>query len=566
MNEIFQPDIIHLLLHHACSVNDQDPLTGRTALHWAVLHRDQSTVKKLLHVGIDPDLRDVDWNTAFLMAANLGDRQMARLLVEAGSDVSVTDKSFSTALHLSSRDGHEELIPIFVESGLNLDLKGPGGLTPLMLGAYGGHEKVVQALLAFGARPNLLDRNRASAMVYAMLSNASQECIGNIVKCLIQFNADLDESANLVGMSRGLSLPPEVAKTALEDRLYSPIEVAYLRGSSYVCGMLVRAGCDLSVFCSSRGSKASGRSSSVVNRELFQRLVQYARRQRKIVPSLLELCRRPVLKRISQLMSLARIEELALPVELMRFLRYEDLDGTSRPKSATVSSTEPIGRTGHGTELSQSRNVVAEPTRAPMKVQSRTKVEPVIESSGTLSRTRLNQSRNRLEPETAVKSAGTKWNHSQSPQAFERNDPRRRTIAETPRSGTGGSRLNLHRKPTMHSDFSQDHQNLQTTNHQNSTGTSTSGSSGSATPRSFFSRQFSFLSTKSRPADPFTRSNTSADGTLRASRAKSSSNLHRPRPAVPQGSAWELSTRSRTPHNQDRTRADTKTVAITPWR
>src|SRR6218665_3635932 len=166
LNEIFQPDIIHLLLHHACSVNDQDPLTGRTALHWAVLHRDQSTVKRLLHVGIDPDLRDVDWNTAFLMAANLGDRQMARLLVEAGSDVSVTDKSFSTALHLSSRDGHEELIPIFVESGLNLDLKGPGGLTPLMLGAYGGHEKVVQALLAFGARPNLLDRNRASAMVY----------------------------------------------------------------------------------------------------------------------------------------------------------------------------------------------------------------------------------------------------------------------------------------------------------------------------------------------------------------------------------------------------------------
>lgn len=545
-------------------------MTGRTALHWAVIHRDQSTVTKLLLSGVDPDLRDVDWNTAFLIAANLGDRQMARLLVEAGSDVSVTDKSFSTALHLSSRDGHEELIPIFVESGLNLDLKGPGGLTPLMLGAFGGHEKVVQALLAFGAKPDLLDRNRASALVYAMLSNASQECIGNIVKCLIQFNADLDESANLIGLSRGLPLPPEVVKAALEDRLYSPVEIAYFRGSSFLCGMLVRAGCDLSVFCAPRGSKASGRSPTVVSRDLLQRLVQHARRQLRIVPSLVELCRRPVLKRISQFTSLARLEELALPEDLTRFLRYEDLDAAPRPKSATVPGVEPIGRMSHGTRSNQSKNTVAEPAGTPLgtiRIQSRIKVEPVAEPTGTPQGARLKQSRNRLEPvsEPAVKPLGTKWAQLQCPQAFERNDPRRRTIAEVSRSGTGNSRLNLHRKPTGFSDFSQDHQNLQV-NHQNSTGTSTSGSSGSATPRSFSSRESSFRSTKSRPVDYATRAANSAYGSLRTSRAKSSSNLSRPRAPVPQGSGWDLSSRVRTPLNLDRTRSDSKAATTTPWR
>lgn len=386
-----------LLEQQPCHIDDQDPSTGRTSLHWSVLNHDHPTTRALIDHGASLDLRDADWNTAFLLAAGLRDYDAAQTLIEAGCDVTVTDKSFNTALHLTSRDGHEDLIPILFESGLNLDLKGNGGMTALMLGTFGGHRGVVSTLLGLGANPNLLDRNRASAFVYAMLSNASQDLVNDIVRILIQFNADLDEGANLIGISRGVSLLPELLCSGLEDRLYSPIEVAFLRENSSLCVMLMKVGCDLEPLRQLTATKSNGRSrqTTSANKDLFQKLIQFSRRQRRKIPSLKELSRRPALKWISQFTSLAHIHKLSLPETLIRFLKYEDLlsEWTPNPRSeAAVQSLESGRADTRSASHSASKKLnqpLVEPVRRDAEIHAR---------NGDRFRRELEQDKRTLEP------------------------------------------------------------------------------------------------------------------------------------------------------------------------
>ena len=51
---------------------------------------------------------------------------------------------------------------------------GSCGLTPLMLAAHGGYSGIVSRLLSYGAVPDMSDRNHATALTYAALSDADE--------------------------------------------------------------------------------------------------------------------------------------------------------------------------------------------------------------------------------------------------------------------------------------------------------------------------------------------------------------------------------------------------------
>ena len=177
----------------------------------------------------------------------LGKTDILKTLLAAGCRVTVTDRSFNTALHIATKDGQKDFVPLLIKAGLNVDLKGAGGLTPLMLASFGGHIDTVDIVLQFDAKTDLTDRNRASALTYAILAEASDSNIHSIVKMLVRSNCNISESAKLANVVKTFNINLGDGMV-LEDRLYSPLEIAFVRGKIAVFMMLLRAGCNLSDF------------------------------------------------------------------------------------------------------------------------------------------------------------------------------------------------------------------------------------------------------------------------------------------------------------------------------
>lgn len=155
----------------------------------------------------------------------------------------VTDRQFNTALHLASRDGLHDLIRLLVDpprqsnkttrlasddehviegqksmkaestiAGLDVNIKSNGGVTALMLATRAGHANVVLELLKVGADPDLVDRHRATALVYALMTVAFNEPCPAIVKTLIRHNCDVNKAANIKEMCKFWSIPTTVLR------------------------------------------------------------------------------------------------------------------------------------------------------------------------------------------------------------------------------------------------------------------------------------------------------------------------------------------------------------------
>ena len=321
--------IVEILLEFNCDVNAQDAQTGKTPLHWSIQHGNLEVVMELLDAGVDPNIRDRNWQTPFMLALSLGRRDILELLLHAGCSVTNTDSSHNTALHLASRDGQTDLIGLLVDAGTGVDIKGERGLTPLMLASFGGYVSIVGLLLGYGAHPNLMDRYRSTALMYGILSTAPKTSCHEIVKMLVRANCDLDQCANLRNLV--LDTPTQIMpdNVFLEDRLYSPMEAAFLKGKTALFMMLVRAGCDLHSFKCDRVQSVS--EFKHLGADLKQRwyLLRCLQRERARIKPLKELCRKPLLRRLScgaDVPIQRKVAGLPLSDQLKSYLNFTDLD------------------------------------------------------------------------------------------------------------------------------------------------------------------------------------------------------------------------------------------------
>ena len=337
--------IVELLLEFNCDVNAQDAQTGKTPLHWSIQHGHLDVVKDLLDAGADPNIRDRNWQTPFMLALTRGRRHILELLLHAGCNVTNTDSSHNTALHLAARDGQTDLIALLVDSGTDVDIKGERGLTPLMLASFGGYVSIVGLLLRYGAHTDLMDRYRSTALMYSILSTTPTTSCHEIVKILIRANCDLDQCANLRNLV--LETPSQIMPdtVSLEDRLYSPMEAAFLKSRTAIFMILVRAGCDISTFkCDRVHSVAEFRQ---LGADLKQRwyLLRCLQRERGRIRPLKELCRKPLLKRLSngtRIPIQLQVSKLPLSDQLKSYLNFTDLDEVENEFSVTFR--EPKSR------------------------------------------------------------------------------------------------------------------------------------------------------------------------------------------------------------------------------
>ena len=78
----------------------------------------------------------------------------------------VTDKSW-TALHRASAYGQTAVVEVLLDFGADVDCRDRNGVTPLMCAALQGHYLAVKRLLAAGARVELADLCRNTALSLA---------------------------------------------------------------------------------------------------------------------------------------------------------------------------------------------------------------------------------------------------------------------------------------------------------------------------------------------------------------------------------------------------------------
>ena len=80
-----------------------------------------------------------------------GDIQIVRDLLEQGIDVDARDRHGQTALMLAAHAGHREVVEALVAHRANLNVAAKFGLSALMLAVVAGHADVAHALAKAGA-------------------------------------------------------------------------------------------------------------------------------------------------------------------------------------------------------------------------------------------------------------------------------------------------------------------------------------------------------------------------------------------------------------------------------
>ena len=176
---------------------------GRTALMQAVSRLDTPLAAALLVAGADPDVMDVQHETALHYACRTGDERLLLLLLRAGAacncpplghctplmaataigdlifaeifldfgaDVNAANGDGETALHLAVQSDNVEWFQLFLEAGADIDERTMRGNTALKLAAERCSADVCGLLIDYGALLNYVDTDGTSALAASIRS------------------------------------------------------------------------------------------------------------------------------------------------------------------------------------------------------------------------------------------------------------------------------------------------------------------------------------------------------------------------------------------------------------
>ena len=90
-------------------------------------------------------------NSALIVAAHEGQKDIVEQLITSGSSVHVVDDVGQTPLHVASINGHRDVVELLITHQAQIDARTEDGCTPLYLAAWGQHHDIAQLLLGYGA-------------------------------------------------------------------------------------------------------------------------------------------------------------------------------------------------------------------------------------------------------------------------------------------------------------------------------------------------------------------------------------------------------------------------------
>ena len=118
----------------------------------AIKRNDAQALRSLLAQGADIESRDRHGQTALMLAAHAGHREMVDLLIAHRANLNVTAKFGLSALMLAIVAGNEEISILLARAGTDLSLRGSGapgfaGKTAYDLAAERGMQELAKILM-----------------------------------------------------------------------------------------------------------------------------------------------------------------------------------------------------------------------------------------------------------------------------------------------------------------------------------------------------------------------------------------------------------------------------------
>ncbi len=171
------------------------------------------SVQLLLKSGADVDSWSGTWNysTALISAAQYGHKEITILLLEYGADVDLhnVDWQYTSALIAAIRNGHTEIVSLVLEARADVNRKSTRFGSALEAAVETDHKAAVPLLLKKGAKMDLNDREKITAVIE----------LGNIelVRAIIDSGVDVH---------------------AKDSHGWTPYDVAWAHGYKSICDLL----------------------------------------------------------------------------------------------------------------------------------------------------------------------------------------------------------------------------------------------------------------------------------------------------------------------------------------
>ncbi|KAL8221265.1 UNVERIFIED_CONTAM: hypothetical protein K2H54_062983 [Gekko kuhli] len=128
----------------------------------------------LLQHGADPNVVDLNSNTALHFATSNSSLSVAEQLLEYNADVDAQNKDGNTPLILAVTGGNQEMAEFLLKKGASVHAKENSGRTPLMTAASNGDDALINLLIQYGADASDKDTNGWTAEDYALMGGYPQ--------------------------------------------------------------------------------------------------------------------------------------------------------------------------------------------------------------------------------------------------------------------------------------------------------------------------------------------------------------------------------------------------------
>lgn len=149
---------------------------GMSALVWSLRQMPDAT-QSLLQAGADPDAISKPEGSALLWASKRGTPEQLHMLLAHGAQPHLAGPQGRYALQAAAKAGQTGHVQRLLHSSARttLDAQDAKGCTALMLACQEGHGEVIQSLMEAGARVDLEDDHRRTALSWAV-----QEAPGHV--------------------------------------------------------------------------------------------------------------------------------------------------------------------------------------------------------------------------------------------------------------------------------------------------------------------------------------------------------------------------------------------------
>jgi ankyrin repeat protein len=177
-------------------VDLEDPMSRRTALHFAADAGNVEAISLLVNAKANPNAKDRTGKTPVTIAAERGRADALKALLKAGGDPSVRDQVQGSPLLWAAGLGTQETVQMLLDAGADPNIADVNGMTPLMWAAGVGKPETVSLLLAKGADSKAVDKITGETAFMRALRSGK----GDTVRILIAKNPDM-AARNLMGMT-----------------------------------------------------------------------------------------------------------------------------------------------------------------------------------------------------------------------------------------------------------------------------------------------------------------------------------------------------------------------------